>query len=127
MHLTPKMTAANQEMMKILQINVDRRQVAHDLMVATASQLEADVLIISEPNRIGLEEEGWFSDVGSNAAVVVFNPTLSITEIGPKNNQGFRWIKIGDIRVYACYWSPNTTLDLFIDFIDRLGCSSSSG
>jgi len=51
---------------------------------------------------------------------VVVNPRLSITEIGPMDNQGFRWIAVEGIRVYACYWSPNTDFVAFTNFLDRL-------
>jgi len=46
--------------------------------------------------------------------------SLQIQTIGPKDNEGFRWVKVDDATVYACYWSPNTVHTLFIDFLDRL-------
>jgi len=79
-----------------------------------------DVLILSEPYRCGSETEGWFSDADARAAILVFNPTLQLQQIGPKNNSGFRWVKVENLTVYACYWSPNTVYTLFVDFMDRL-------
>lgn len=38
-------------MIRVLQINVDGRREAHDLMQATANQLGIDVLVVSEPKH----------------------------------------------------------------------------
>jgi len=88
--------------------------------LATAAATDVDIIILSEPYRCRTDVEGWFSDVGVKAAVVVFNPDIQIRAIGPKDNAGFRWVKVGDITFYACYWSPNTEYTLFVDFLDRL-------
>jgi len=44
-------------MISIMQINVDGGRNAQDLLMATASERGADVLIISEPYSCGTEEE----------------------------------------------------------------------
>lgn len=107
-------------MIKFMQINVDGRKNAHDLMMATASQQGVDVLIISEPHRSGQDYDGWYSDAGNKAAIMAFNPRIQVQEIGPKDNLGFRWVRIENTTIYACYWSPNTDYTLFVDFLDRL-------
>lgn len=110
-------------MIKFLQINVGVCGEAHDFMEATAKELQVDVVIVSEQLRNKPEEEGWYSDLEDKAAVAVYNPGLSIFEIGPKDNRGFRWIEVGGIRVYSCYWSPNTDFASFENFLDRLETS----
>jgi len=60
-------------MIKFMQINVDGRRNAHDLMMATASQQGVDVLVISEPHLCGQEYDGWYSDAGNKAAIMAFN------------------------------------------------------
>jgi len=107
-------------MIRVLQINVGVCKVAQDLALTTASSMGIDVLILSEPYRCGSETEGWFSDADARAAILVFNPALQLQQIGPKNNSGFRWVKVENLTVYACYWSPNTVYTLFVDFMDRL-------
>lgn len=87
------------------------------------ARLQVDIVLVREPHRIKTEDEGWFGDTGGKAAVAVVNPRLPITKIGPANNQGFRWIAIEGIRIYSCYWSPNTDLAAFIYFLDRLEAS----
>lgn len=110
-------------MINILQINVGVCRAAQALALATAGEMCVDIIIFSEPYRCRTEEEGWFSDVGAKAAVVVFNPEVQIRAIGPMDNAGFRWVRIGDITWYACYWSPNTAYMLYEDFLDRLESS----
>jgi len=107
-------------MIHVLQINVGVCRAAQDLALATASSMGIDVLVVSEPYHCGLESEGWYSYIGGKAAIVVFNPGLQIQAIGPKDNVNFRWVKVEDATVYACYWSHNTVYTLFIDFLDRL-------
>jgi len=107
-------------MIRILQINVGVCRAAQDLALATASDTGVDVLVLSEPYRCGQEAEGWFSDIDERAAILALNRNLQIQTIGPKDNRGFRWIKVEDITIYACYWSPNTAYTLFVDFLDRL-------
>lgn len=114
-------------MVKILQINIGECCEAYDLMMATASQIEAGVILISEPNRTlcnGLDRN--FMDRGGRAAVIITNDNLLITEVGPADALGFRWIAIDGVRIYSCYWPPtrnNADLNLFANFLDRLELS----
>lgn len=57
-------------MTHVLQINVGVCRAAQDLTLATAPNLDIDVLVMSEPYRCGLEADGWFSDTGGKAAIV---------------------------------------------------------
>lgn len=50
-------------MTNCLQINVGVGNAAHDLMLATVSQKEVDILLVSEQNRDSREEDGWFPDL----------------------------------------------------------------
>lgn len=65
-------------MINIIQINVDGGRNAQFLLMATANDRGADVIIISEPYRSRLEEEGWFPDITNKAAVVIANPTTRV-------------------------------------------------
>jgi len=107
-------------MIRVLQINVGVCRAAQDLALATASNMGIDILVLSEPYRCGLEAEEWFSEIEAKAAIVIYNSGLRIQKISPKDNRGFRWVKVEDLTVYACYWSPNTVYTLFVEFLDRL-------
>jgi len=103
-------------MINFLQINVDGGRIEQDLMMATASQREVDILIISEPYRCGLDNEGWYSDTGNKAAIMVYNPRIKVQEFGLKDNLGFWWVRLEGITVYTCYWYGLYT----VEFLDRL-------
>lgn len=105
--LTMKMPIA---MIRYLQINLNGASRAHDLMEDTVVKLGIDIVLINELYRMKSEEEGWFCDSARKAAVVVANPNISVTDIGQGADLGFRWICAEDIRIYSCYWSPNTNL-----------------
>lgn len=107
-------------MIKCQQINVGVCRAAQDVMEAMAAKLQVDVVFVSESNHQRMEDEGWFGDQGNKAAVMVVNSSLLIFEVGPMDSQGFRWIATEGIRVYACYWSPNTNFAAFENFLDRL-------
>jgi len=107
-------------MINIIQINVDGGRNAQDLLMATANDRGADVIIISEPYRSRSEEEEWFPDITNKAAVVIANSTTRVREVGPRKNAGFRWVTLDEVTIYSCYWSPNTEYTLFVDFLDRL-------
>ena len=104
------MTSVNMTV-RCMQINVDGGRVAQDLAEATAKHLGVDVLFICEQYRNKTEEGGWFQDRDGRSAVVVLNPSLPRLEKSLANDLGFRWVTIGDIRIYSCYWSPNTDFD----------------
>lgn len=92
-------------------------------MQATANQLGIDILVISEPKHSKSEGEGWFNEASSRATIAVLNNKIPIDKIGSNNEVGFRWVQIGGVIIYACYWSPNTEFTQFIDFLDRLEAS----
>lgn len=95
-------------MIKVLKINVGGRREAHDLMEATANQLGIDILVISEPKNSRSEEEGWFNDARNRAIIAALNSRYPIEKIGSNNDEGFRWVQIGGVTIYVCYWPPNT-------------------
>lgn len=107
-------------MIEFLQINVDGRNNAQDLMMVILRERGADVLIIGEPHHCDQESEGWFSNIGSKAAIAVINPKIQVQKIRLRNNTGFCWERLDYTTVYACYWSPNTEYTMFVDFLDRL-------
>lgn len=114
-------------MLNLLQINIGECRVAHDLMMATATQIGIDIALVSEPNKALCEGlEGCFLDQNHRAAIVVTNRNLLITEVGPADNAGFRWVKVGEVRIYSVYWRPTKTgedLNRYVDFLDRLETS----
>jgi len=105
----------------MLQINLGVDRAAHDLILASASLWEVDVLIISEQNRNRSETEGWFSDSSGRAAVAVLS-NIPVNSVSPLEN-GFRWIEVTGFRIYSCYCTPNCSITEFKDFLIKLESS----
>ncbi|XP_008190142.1 uncharacterized protein LOC103311988 [Acyrthosiphon pisum] len=80
---------------------------------------EADVLVVSESNRAHPSEaDGWFSEATETSAVTVLRQ-LPRNRVGP-SVPGFRWVEFPGIRLCSCYWSPNSIIAEFTDFLLRL-------
>lgn len=107
----------------LLQINVDGGKVAHDLAEAKIKERDIDILIICEQYRNKTVEDGWFQDSSGKAAVAVINENLPILAASSSDDSGFRWVEVCDLRIYSCYWSPNTDIDSFQRFLDCLETS----
>lgn len=75
-----------------------------------------DYILIAEPNR--QDGQNWYLDDNKKAAIVN-SKHAHITSLG-RSEAGFRWISIAGARIYSCYWSPNTAVADFFDFLLRL-------
>ena len=59
---------------RILQINIGRSSAAHDVMMATALETGADVIILSEPNLRRINANPlWYTDKRGDAAMLIFS------------------------------------------------------
>lgn len=105
--------------MNILQINVDRRRNASDLMFQTARAESIDIIIVNEPNKKLLKGKEWYVDDREDAAIIKLNRDMKIYDWG--KSQGFVWVKMEDMYIYGCYISPNTTYETFENFLQDLG------
>jgi len=106
-------------MTTLLQINLHCSKAAQDHLHQAGIEKAADYKLITEPDHI--ETSNWYS-VYSNKAAIINAKHSSIDQIGAKE-QGFCWIQSGGVRLYSCYWSPNSTLLEYKDFIARLELS----
>lgn len=104
--LTRRLTQTNNMVNKFLQINLNRSQVAQD-MLQNFNAWNIDVVIISEPNY---SPSSWLSDLTCSAAIL-FNPShrFYIIDKGP----GFVAARFGDLIVISCYYSPKLSVDEF--------------
>lgn len=106
-------------MLRFLQINVGGRA-AQALMMRTAEEIGADIILVSEQIYSGEDNEGWFPDSNGRTAVVVTGD-VSVQRAGPQE-AGFRWVEIDGLRVYSVYWPPSSSSNIeeFKDFLTRL-------
>jgi len=103
-------------MIKCIQINLNCCKAAQALLHQVAAEKSADFIFASEPNRN--EGTNWHTDTAGKASIVdVKHIRLDNEGIG---EAGFRWISAHGIRLYSCYWSPNSTFIDYLDFLNRL-------
>ena len=97
--------------MKYLQLNLGRGKDAQDLLMQTAREMGADVLLISEQYEWS-ENSAWFQGVSRRTGIVVCSPDLSVGDF-LESDGGFVWVEAAGVRVYSCYFSPNDTFEVF--------------
>lgn len=62
-----------------MQANLKRARGAIDLIHTTAAELEADVLVVSEPNKKRVTNSSkWITDKDKDAAVYLRNSKISV-------------------------------------------------
>lgn len=93
-----------------------RRRPAQDLAIATAREWGAEILVLSEPNKKAAKEAGWNIDEEEGTAMVLLTDEPATMGKG----KGFTWIKIKDIKICACYASPNSSKVEFKKYLDEL-------
>lgn len=110
-------------MIRLLQINVGGGRVAQSVALQTAAEQGVDLALISEFYKYGHARKNWHCDQPNRAAIVPVS-NIHVDEIGGSHNDGFVWVSVGDVRLYSCYWSPNSTIPEYEDFLRRLEAST---
>jgi len=106
-------------MIRLLQINLNRNLAANELAFQTAEELEADMLIISEPSIRHGPEDKWCFSTDRKAAVAITQRSPLVRH-RQGSGVGFSWMKVGDLAVFSCYWRPGTTLQEYALFLGHL-------
>lgn len=108
-------------MISIIQANLGGGVAAQNLVLQTAAERGTDILLLGEYYKFGKHHEQWHCDLANRAAIALIT-TMQTDEIGSAEN-GFVWVTVGGVRVYSCYWSPNTSYQEYEAFIARLEVS----
>lgn len=107
--------------LKFLQINLGNGREAQDLLLQKATEVNCDIVIISEPYWKPLSGN-WYQDNTKRAAILLLNKNLIIDSVCEENT-GFVWITVNGVRIYSVYFSPNISMDQFTAGIDELESS----
>ena len=75
--------------MKFLQLNLGRGKEAQNLLMQTAKERGADVLLISEKHK-WYENSAWYQDASRRAGILVCSPDLKIGDF-LETDAGFVW------------------------------------
>ncbi|XP_072395164.1 uncharacterized protein [Diabrotica undecimpunctata] len=104
--------------LKILQVNIGRAKVAHDLIYAKALAINADLIIVPEPNVNIVKKFGWITDTRSDVAIYLMNKRVQIRKITKK--EGFVKVNMNDVSIIACYISPNINITLYREKVENI-------
>ena len=96
---------------KIPQLDLGRVNEAWDLLMQTARERGADVLLISGRDKWS-ENSAWYQDASRRTGILVCRPDLSIRDF-QEIVAGFVWMEVAGVRVYSCYFSPNDPFEIF--------------
>lgn len=91
------------------------------MALQTLKEKEADVLCISEPNRIP-DQPGWVGSTDGKCAMYI-QTNLQVMRTG--SDIGIAWAELETLGVYSCYISPNCRPEEFDDFLEQLHSSVS--
>ena len=96
--------------MNFLQLNLGRGKEAQNLLMQTARERRADVLLNSEQHKWS-ENSAWYQDASRRAEIFLCSPDLSIGDF-METDAGFVWLGVAGVRVYSCYFSPNDPFEI---------------
>lgn len=85
--------------------------------MATASHINADYLIVSEPNLRATKGPRWVVDKRGDAAIGIMEGR-KILELG--KGEGFVWVRTSFTLIFSVYISPNSRFAGFESFIHGL-------
>ena len=97
--------------MKFLQLNLGRGKEAQNLLMQTAKERGADVLLNSEQNKWS-KNSAWYQDASRRAGILVCRPDLNIGDF-LETDERFVRVEVAGVRVYSCYFSPNDPFEIF--------------
>ncbi|GBP21526.1 hypothetical protein EVAR_12127_1 [Eumeta japonica] len=104
--------------MKILQLNINHYEAAHDLLMQTVRDLKLDLVLISEPYK-HLNDQPWETNRTSKT-VISSCGKLPFQSIVNNKSAGFIAASVDGIYIYSCYAPPSLSIVEFTDFLDKL-------
>lgn len=99
-------------MIKVMQLNTNRRRDSLSLLLATAVQMCVDVVIVSEPPKVLGGSHKWFVDCLGNSAIGVLNKKCVVynTYLG----HFFVALELEAFTIYGCYFPPSLNEEGFV-------------
>lgn len=105
-------------MIKILQVNLGRARIAHDILYAKMCDKQVDIAIIGEPNIKISGNTNSILDSRKDVSVFIRNKNTGIR--GHSVGEGYLCIRWEGWCLFGCYFSPNIPLEEFKRSVDRL-------
>ena len=106
--------------LKIIQINCNQSYPAHHLALATAKELEAGILVLSEPNKKALlNRSDWICDEDLDSAIKILDRNIPIENQG--KGKSFSYVTIPYFTIFGCYAFPNKMIEELSITLEQIG------
>lgn len=91
-----------------------------DLALATAKNMDIDIVLISEPNKAMLQKQKeWVVDENLDACIVILRNETEMKKSG--NGAGFCYIETNKYTVFSCYSSGNRDIEDMEALLNEIG------
>lgn len=91
-----------------------------DIAIATAKEIKANILTISEPNRSVIKgRKDWIHSQDQNTAIKILDSNVLVTNYG--QGPGFTYVSTNGYAIYSCYCSGNNELTDLEETLDQIG------
>ncbi|KAG5862360.1 hypothetical protein JTB14_030583 [Gonioctena quinquepunctata] len=104
--------------MTILQTNLGRNRAAHDAAFATVTDIDTDIIVVSEPNKKIFNGRGWYADIAKDVALYIRNNRICIQKI--QKFEGYLTIEFPSFTLFSVYLSPNITKEDYRDKLENI-------
>lgn len=118
-------TIVKTEEMRILQLNLNHSQAAHELLKQSVFELNIDIAVISEPYYI-FDSVKWIYD-SSKTSAIWSTGTMPLQSTSTQQ-LGFTKATISGVVIYSCYIPPRYTIEEFGNIVYNIvsdACSES--
>lgn len=109
--------------MKILQLNLNHCQAAHDLLKQSVLELAVDIAVLSEPYYT-IESANCVYDISKTSAI--WSPGKFPLQSTLTQSVGFTRAVVSGVVIYSCYIPPRYTVEEFEDIVFNIVTDASS-
>lgn len=99
----------------LLQLNLGRSRIAHDLSHALMLEKKADTAIISQPNKKITDNTNWIKDKKNMVAILILNKNCGVQKSIKRN----RYI-ILELQIISCYLAPSMSLEEYKTTVNEI-------
>ncbi|XP_031358200.1 uncharacterized protein LOC116181893 [Photinus pyralis] len=103
-------------MIKVIQANINNSRAAFDLLIHTARERGADLLVVSECAKA--KHPNMVKSRTGRVALIGTSESATINKVNSGRN--YVWADIDGVVVCGCYFPPNDTIETFGDDLDEL-------
>lgn len=102
----------------LLQLNLGRSRIAHDLSHALMLEKKADIAIISEPNKKITDNTNWIKDKKNMVAILILNKNCGVQKFTKRNR--YIILELQKIKIISCYLAPSMSLEEYKTTVNEI-------